>query len=177
MKVKNLVKLSLAVITAGFLQGGCTGSEPLPISNLAQSNKNVDISKNSLPIKEQRWDITFNDKLITYKLGNIYSKTLIEMFYGEKQLEFGQNKYRSLPRQCKNCKFLFACNGECPKNRFCKTELGESGLNYLCKGYYQFFDYVAPYMNFMKNELNNKRPPANIMEAIRASSIQVGSRI
>lgn len=31
-----------------------------------------------------------------YKLGNIYSKTLIEMFYGEKQLEFGQNKYRSL---------------------------------------------------------------------------------
>ena len=36
-----------------------------------------------------------------YKLGNIYSKTLIEMFYGEKQLEFGQNKYRSLPRQCK----------------------------------------------------------------------------
>lgn len=32
-----------------------------------------------------------------YKLGNIYSKTLIEMFYGEKQLEFGQNKYRSLP--------------------------------------------------------------------------------
>lgn len=71
----------------------------------------------------------------------------------------------------KNCKFLFACNGECPKNRFCKTELGESGLNYLCKGYYQFFDYVAPYMNFMKNELNNKRPPANIMEAIRASSI------
>lgn len=62
-----------------------------------------------------------------YKLGNIYSKTLIEMFYGEKQLEFGQNKYRSLPRQCKNCKFLFACNGECPKNRFCKTELGESG--------------------------------------------------
>lgn len=106
-----------------------------------------------------------------YKLGNIYSKTLIEMFYGEKQLEFGQNKYRSLPRQCKNCKFLFACNGECPKNRFCKTELGESGLNYLCKGYYQFFDYVAPYMNFMKNELNNKRPPANIMEAIRASSI------
>ena len=39
-----------------------------------------------------------------YKLGNIYSKTLIEMFYGEKQLEFGQNKYRSLPIQFKNCK-------------------------------------------------------------------------
>ena len=27
------------------------------------------------------------------------------------------------------------------------------GLNYLCKGYYKFFDHVAPYMDFMKKEL------------------------
>lgn len=102
-----------------------------------------------------------------YKLGNIYSKSLVEMMYSEKQLQFGRDKSEKLPIQCKECQYLFACNGECPKNRFCKTASGETGLNYLCKGYYQYFDHVAPYMDFMKKELLAQRPPANIMEAIR----------
>ncbi len=102
-----------------------------------------------------------------YKLGNIYNKTLVEMMYSEKQNAFGQMKQNSLPTQCKECEFLFACNGECPKNRFIRTSNGESGLNYLCKGYYQFFKHVAPYMDFMKKELMNQRPPANIMEALK----------
>lgn len=101
-----------------------------------------------------------------YKLGNIYSKTLVEMMYSDKQQQFGRNKFDSLPSQCKECQYLFACNGECPKNRFCKTASGEPGLNYLCKGYYQYFDHVAPYMDFMKKELLAERAPANIMEAI-----------
>lgn len=101
-----------------------------------------------------------------YKLGNIHSNTLVEMLYSPKQLKFGQDKFDSLPQQCKACKYLFACNGECPKNRFIKTSDGEDGLNYLCKGYYQFFDHVAPYMEYMKNELLNKRPPANIMKEL-----------
>ena len=102
-----------------------------------------------------------------YKLGNIYSQTLVEMMHSERQHQFGYNKYASLPTQCKECKYLFACHGECPKNRFSRTAQGEPGLNYLCKGYYQFFDHVAPYMDFMKNELMNQRPPANIMEALK----------
>ena len=77
--------------------------------------------------------------------------------YSKKQLQFGADKYNKLPNQCRKCQYLFACNGECPKNRT------ESGLNYLCKGYYRFFDYVAPAMDFMKNELMNQRRPANIM--------------
>lgn len=107
-----------------------------------------------------------------YKLGNIYSNNLLEMMYSDRQIAFGQDKFKSLPKQCKACKYLFACNGECPKNRFSKTADGEPGLNYLCKGYYQFFDHVAPYMDFMKEELENKRPPANIMEAIRRGEIK-----
>lgn len=102
-----------------------------------------------------------------YKLGNIRNHTLTEMMYSEKQRRFGQNKYLSLPQQCKQCSFLFACNGECPKNRFVTTSKGEYGLNYLCKGYFRFFQHVAPYMDFMKNELQAQRPPANIMEAIK----------
>lgn len=106
-----------------------------------------------------------------YKLGNIYSKTLVEMMYSDKQQQFGRNKFDSLPSQCKECQYLFACNGECPKNRFCKTASGESGLNYLCKGYYRYFDHVAPYMDFMKKELLAERAPANIMEAIRKGEL------
>ena len=106
-----------------------------------------------------------------YKLGNIYSNTLVEMMYGEKQQKFGLAKQNSLPTQCKECDYLFACNGECPKNRFCKTATGESGLNYLCKGYHKFFGHVAPYMDYMKREFLAQRAPANIMEAIRKGEL------
>jgi uncharacterized protein len=104
-------------------------------------------------------------------VGNIYTNSIAEMLYSERQQRFGQNKQDLLPKQCKECEFLFACNGECPKNRISKTKDGESGLNYLCKGYHQFFSHVAPYMDFMKNELMNQRPPANIMDAIRKSEL------
>jgi uncharacterized protein len=99
-----------------------------------------------------------------YKLGNIRSRTLTEMMYSDKQIQFGNDKYDALPSQCKACRFLFACNGECPKNRIVQTASGEKGLNYLCKGYYKFFEYAAPYMDFMKKELLAKRPPANVMK-------------
>ena len=94
-------------------------------------------------------------------------KTLVEMMYSDKQQAFGQMKQQSLPTQCRECEWLFACNGECPKNRFARTASGEPGLNYLCKGYHRFFSHVAPYMDFMKNELMNQRPPANVMNFIK----------
>lgn len=97
-----------------------------------------------------------------YKLGNIRTHTLVEMMYGERQQQFGMDKYVKLPAQCKNCEFLFACNGECPKNRFAFTADGEPGLNYLCSGYKRYFRHVAPYMDFMKQELEAGRPPANV---------------
>ena len=102
-----------------------------------------------------------------YKLGNLHQKTLTEMLYSKRQKDFGEMKYKSLPRQCKECEFLFACHGECPKNRFLKDKYGEFGLNYLCKGYYRFFKHVAPYMDFMKKELDAHRPPANIMNLFK----------
>jgi len=106
-----------------------------------------------------------------YKLGNLYTNTLVEMMYSDKQTQFGEAKSKTLPSQCKECEFLFACNGECPKNRFAFTSTGEPGLNYLCKGYHQFFKHVAPYMDFMKKELMNERSPANVMEWIKESEM------
>ena len=98
-----------------------------------------------------------------YKLGNIYNEPLASMMYSDKQLKFGADKFDKLPKQCKECNVLFACNGECPKNRFSYDKYGEYGLNYLCEGFYQFFNHVAPYMDFMKKELLAQRPPANVM--------------
>jgi anaerobic sulfatase maturase len=85
-----------------------------------------------------------------YKLGNIYQHTLLEMLYGEKQRYFSQLKYNRLPRQCKECRWAFACHGECPKNRFLKDRYGNPGLNYLCAGYRRFFEHIAPTMEEMK---------------------------
>ena len=101
-----------------------------------------------------------------YKLGNIRDTSFIEMMGSDRQLRFGASKRDSLPGQCRRCRWLFACNGECPKNRFATTADGEPGLNYLCEGYRKFFAHAAPYMDYMKAELDAKRPPANVMNAL-----------
>lgn len=99
-------------------------------------------------------------------LGNLHTKTITEMMYSDQQNKFAKMKKQMLPQQCKECRFLFACHGECPKNRFLNDKYGNYGLNYLCKGYRQFFEHVEPYMNFMKRELENHRAPANVMKQI-----------
>lgn len=101
------------------------------------------------------------------KLGNIMTDNLEKMVDSEKQRKFGLDKKLNLPDFCNKCNFLFACNGECPKHRFIKSPNNEDGLNYLCSGYKYFFDHISPYMNFMVNELLNKRAPANIMDFLR----------
>ncbi|MCI6295985.1 MAG: anaerobic sulfatase-maturation protein [Bacteroidales bacterium] len=102
-----------------------------------------------------------------YRLGNLREKSLVEMMYSPKQREFGRAKQTALPRQCRECRWLFACNGECPKNRFAQTADGEKGLNFLCNGYRRFFEHVAPYMDWMKRELMANRPPAGIVDLLR----------
>ena len=102
-----------------------------------------------------------------YRLGNLREKSLVEMMYSPQQREFGRAKQTALPRQCRECRWLFACNGECPKNRFARTADGEKGLNFLCNGYRRFFEHVAPYMDWMKRELMANRPPAGIVDLLR----------
>jgi uncharacterized protein len=99
-------------------------------------------------------------------LGNIRHDTITSMMYSRRQVQFGRDKHDLLPRQCKECQWRFACNGGCPKDCICHTEQGEPGLNYLCQDYRQFFAHVAPYMDFMKNELLNQRAPANVMQYV-----------
>jgi len=67
-------------------------------------------------------------------IGNINEGSVAEFLDSERQKAFGKLKSETLPRYCRECKFLDMCNGECPKNRFITTPDGEPGLNYLCPG-------------------------------------------
>ena len=64
------------------------------------------------------------------------------MVFSDQQKKFGFDKFHSLPQQCRDCSFLFACNGECPKNRVIRMNTGEAGLNYLCSGLQKFWHHI-----------------------------------
>ena len=107
-----------------------------------------------------------------YRLGNIHDVPLATLAFSPKQMAFGRAKRDSLPTQCLDCEWLFACNGGCPKDRFVIADTAPSTveaqrpLNYLCPAYRTFFAHVAPAMDFMANELRHSRPPANIMHML-----------
>ena len=105
-----------------------------------------------------------------HRLGNIREEPLAGLLYGERQRVFACQKQATLGRQCRECRWLFACHGECPKNRLTDDRYGEPGLNWLCGGYRQFFAHVAADMDFMKAEIDAGRSPAGVM--IRERGVQ-----
>ena len=117
-------------------------------------------------VMEQNGDVYSCDHFVfpQYRLGNIRQQGLPLLLYGEKQTAFSRLKKDSLPRQCRECEWLKACHGECPRFRFLRTADGEPGLNYLCAGYKIYFQHVAPYMDFMRQELLEGRPASNVMQ-------------
>lgn len=98
-----------------------------------------------------------------YLVGNIKTADIRTLMESPKQIKFGTDKRSDLPSKCIRCKYLFCCNGECPKHRFNKTENGDTGLSALCEGYYMFYSHVEKYMDIMKELLMQQRPPAAIM--------------
>jgi uncharacterized protein len=101
-----------------------------------------------------------------YLLGNIKEEHMIELVGSNEQYRFGQDKYDTLPKYCLECPVLFACNGECPKNRFITTPDGEPGLNYLCAGYKAFFQRVDEPMKIMAMLMNAGRAASDVMEIL-----------
>ena len=99
-----------------------------------------------------------------YQLGNLKESPLTELAWSAQQQKFGSNKKTLLPRYCRQCEFLFTCNGECPKHRFAKTPDGDPGLSYLCTGLKRFFQHAAPKMETMARLVQANRPAAEIMK-------------
>ena len=99
-------------------------------------------------------------------LGNIRATHLVELVASERQRRFGQAKRDTLPRYCRDCDVLFACWGECPKNRFVSAPDGEGGLNYLCEGYKAFFHHIDGPMRLMAGLLRSGRPASEVMRML-----------
>ena len=101
-----------------------------------------------IPVIEHNGDFYSCDHFVdnNHRLGNIIETPLLELLESPRQKAFGRDKRDSLPRYCRECEVRPMCNGGCPKNRFIRTPEGESGLNYLCAGYRQFFFHCRPFI-------------------------------
>jgi uncharacterized protein len=107
-----------------------------------------------------------------YFLGNIKEQHLVQLVASDKQQQFGNAKQDTLPRYCRDCEVKFACNGECPRNRFIETPDGEPGLNYLCTGYKAFFKHIDYPMRLMVGLLQRKREVPEVMAMLAADSVR-----
>jgi len=118
---------------------------------------------------EQNGDVYACDHYVfpAYLRGNITHDPLLELALSQEQISFGFNKHNELPSMCRACEYLFACHGECPKNRISTTPEGEYGLNYLCPGFMQYFSHVAPFMDHMAEQIRNGKSPLSVKRYAR----------
>jgi uncharacterized protein len=107
-----------------------------------------------------------------FLLGNIQQTHMIELVSSEPQRKFGQDKFDTLPQYCRRCEVLFACYGECPRNRFIHTPDGEPGLNYLCAGYKLFFNHINHPMRIMAELLRRGRYAEEVMNILALEEAQ-----
>jgi uncharacterized protein len=103
-----------------------------------------------------------------FRLGNIKEQHMVQLVASDQQRAFGNAKRDTLPRYCRECEVRFACNGECPRNRFISTPDGEPGLNYLCAGYKAFFKHIDRPMKMMADLLRQGLEAADVMPALAA---------
>ena len=97
------------------------------------------------------------------RLGNIMETPLDRLVDLPAQVRFGEDKRDGLGRECRECRWLFACRGGCPKHRFRRTADGEPGLNYLCPGLRRFFEHADGSMHAMAALVGSGRPASDIM--------------
>jgi uncharacterized protein len=117
---------------------------------------------------EHNGDVYSCDHFVTprHRIGNLMERSLGDMVRGPEQTRFGNAKQEALPEYCRECEVRFACNGECPKNRFIRTPSGEEGLNYLCAAYKRFLIHANPHLRGMAWLIMNRESPAKIKEFI-----------
>ena len=102
-----------------------------------------------------------------YRLGNILTDELPSMAGKSLLSGFGVTKETALPRWCRECDVLAACQGGCPKHRFATTYYDESGLHYLCAGYKKFFLHIQKYFRIMTQLLEKGLPVSLVMDALK----------
>jgi len=112
-----------------------------------------------------------------HRLGNILADDLAGMVQTSLKSGFGVCKESALPRWCRECEVLAACQGACPKHRFAQSHYGEPGLHYLCAGYSKFFRHIRKYLRAMTTLLEHGIPVSEVMKAVDGPLlIQTGKR-
>jgi uncharacterized protein len=111
-----------------------------------------------------------------FRLGNIKQQHMVQLVASDQQRAFGNAKRDTLPRYCRECEVRFACNGECPRNRFISTPEGEPGLNYLCAGYKAFFKHIDRPMKIMAELLRQGKEAADVMPVLAAERREAADR-
>ncbi|MGA2503217.1 MAG: anaerobic sulfatase maturase [Anaerolineales bacterium] len=116
-------------------------------------------------VLEHNGDIYSCDHFVepSHRLGNILEKPMPDLVNSLNQRNFGLNKHEELPTTCRECDVGFACQGECPRNRFPKPPDYNERLNFLCEGYRLFFRHVDRPMQKMAELLRNGKSATEIM--------------
>jgi uncharacterized protein len=109
-----------------------------------------------------------------YLLGNVLETPAGDLARSERQRAFGQAKQDTLPSFCRACDFLFACHGECPKNRILLTPEDEPGLNWLCAGLKAFFAHTERPMRLMAEILARGGEAPEVMSLLAAEARTTG---
>ncbi len=104
---------------------------------------------------------------LEHRLGNIQETPIVDLLESPAQRAFGQAKWETLPRYCRNCEVLEMCYGGCPKDRILRTPDGEAGLNYLCAGYKRFFTHCRPFVDqlsalWRRKSVERQSPPEKV---------------
>ena len=102
-----------------------------------------------------------------YRLGNILRDELPSMAEKSLRSGFGVTKETALPRSCRECDVLAACQGGCPKHRFATTFDEQPGLHYLCDGYKKFFLHIRKYLHVMTQLLEHGQPVSLVMKTLK----------
>jgi len=109
-----------------------------------------------------------------YLLGNVLETPIGDLVRSEKQRAFGEAKATTLPTYCRQCDYLFACNGECPKNRILLAPDGVPGLNWLCAGLKHFFAHTDRRMRQMAGLIGQGKDAGEIMAVVAEERLQTG---
>ena len=93
-----------------------------------------------------------------HRLGCIRQTDLVDLVFSSRQVVFGHAKSELLPAWCRECRYLGACYGECPKNRLVRTPDGKTGLNYLCPGLKRFFAHADERLQALARQIRRQSP-------------------
>lgn len=103
----------------------------------------------------------------SHRLGSVRESPLAELVDSAFQRAFGRGKRDTLTRECRECPWLAACGGGCPKDRFGVSVYGEAGQYDLCPGLKAFFAHAHGPLHAAMAMSRQGRTPEEIMSALQ----------